>query len=180
MRSGSPSMLSVLRAATTVPMISPMTILFFATCRIFAPGHPFDGGQGCPVPCHDVALLPAQVDTPEAAECLHLKNVDFGGFLGFIGGKGGIPSGFDFQHIERLPGENHVAVTHPVNQLSLVGVNIADDLAGYDARLEALVFGTSQRFQDGCTGGARLRLAARMDFQQSVEALDDLHSGAHA
>ncbi|WP_317134409.1 fused N-dimethylarginine dimethylaminohydrolase/saccharopine dehydrogenase domain-containing protein [Leptolyngbya sp. 7M] len=97
-----PSRLPSLFAAPPTS-ISQSQLLVSAAGPFGPTGHIFDGRHRRPGASNDVSLLPTQVESPKTAHRRNMQNVDQCGFFGFVSGKGGIGSGFHFQHIQRLP-----------------------------------------------------------------------------
>src|SRR5437764_836514 len=86
--------------------------------------------------------------TPAAA----FAAVGVGRLLRLVGSGGGVPGRRALQHVERLPGHDHVAVAGAVDQLAVVVGDVADDLAGGDLRLDALALVEIEHLQDGPAG----------------------------
>jgi len=72
-----------------------------------------------------------------------------------------------------------VAVPHPVDQLNLVVVEMADDLAREDLRLVPVVLVDPELAEDRGPRRSGLRLLLGVNLEQAVVALDDLHPRAH-
>ena len=119
--------------------------------------------QCCTVAGHNVSLLAAQINASKGAKGHHFQDVDFGCFLGLVGGQGSVAGWFNLEDIKSLPGQEHVAVAHAVDKLHLVGVNLADNLAGDDARLAAVLLAQAQGVENGCPGGG-----GRLGYFQSM------------
>jgi len=58
--------------------------------------------------------------------------------FGLVGGECGVPGRLDLEHVQRLSGEQHVAVPHAIDELHLVGIDVPDDLARDHPRLDAI------------------------------------------
>ena len=100
----------------------------------------------CRIVCdHYVLFLAADVDASEAAYRSHFEDIDICCFLGLVGGQCRIAGRLDFEHEEGLPGENHVAVTHAVDQHALGVLDVTDYLVGDYPRLMPVLLFEAQR-----------------------------------
>src|ERR1051325_8610987 len=82
-----------------------------------APGTPanrLNGLFGGAVADVDVALLAAEVDAAEAAEGAHLEDVDVRRLLRLVRGDGCVAGRRALHDVQRLPGDDHVAVAGAV------------------------------------------------------------------
>ena len=74
----------------------------------------------------------------------------FGRLLRFVGREGRVAGRLDFHDVQRLAGEDHVAVPHAVDELRLMVVEAADDLARGDRRLGAVFLLQAEGVQNRC------------------------------
>ena len=71
-------------------------------------------------------------------------------------------------------------MTHTVDELRLVVINVANDLAGDDRWLDAILLLQFERIQDRRACLANLGLRFRVYLQHAELPLDDLHTWHHA
>lgn len=125
----------------------------------------------------DLGLGAAHVESSIAPEGLDVDEEDAGGFFSLVGGEDDAARGVGFEDEEGLAGQDHVALAVPVDELTLVGFDGADDLVGDDLGFEAVFFSEFERVEDGAAGLADLSLVVVVDFKEPEGALDDLNSG---
>jgi len=82
----------------------------------------------------------------------------------------------DFQHEQRLPGENHVAVAKAVDQHGLRIFEVADHLVRNDAWFVSILFFEAEGVENRLPGLADIGLAVGVQFKHAVVPLDDLHA----
>ena len=142
------------------------------------PSRPSIAATAARQPTSMSRLLAAEVHAAHRAERADLEDVDRGGLLGLVGGQRRVGRGLHLEHVQRLPAEDHVPVPGPVDQLGLVVVDVADDLARQDPRLDPRGLLDADLREDRRAGGPDLRLRRRVDLEQAEEPLDDLHRRA--
>src|SRR2546430_12076483 len=83
---------------------------------------------------------------------------------------------FPYTTLFRSPWDDHVAVPRAVDELRVVIGDVADDLAGCDLRLDALLFLETEHVQDGTARLADVGLRVGVQLEHAVHALDDHHA----
>lgn len=125
----------------------------------------------------NVAFFSTKIQPAKTPHGGDLQNINLSRFFRFVGGEGGEGGGDDFEDVEGLPREDHLAASGAVDQLGLVGVEVTDDLAGDDFGTEPIVFIHAEGFEDGSSGCAGFALVRRVNFEQTVKPFDHLDAG---
>ena len=101
------------------------------------------------------------------------------GFFGFVGRVVGVSGGFDFENVERVAAQHHVAVARSINQLGVVIRDVANQLTRVNFRLQAVILGFADFAQNCFACLPRIALLVGMDFQEAEGAFHDLQAGRH-
>src|SRR4029453_13973554 len=86
----------------------------------------------------DLLLGAAQPQPADGAEGHDLEQAYVRALLRLVGGDRRVAGGLNLQRVQRLPREQHLAVSHPINHGRLVAVDASDDLARQHLRREAI------------------------------------------